>query len=66
METHFFEKLCVTVFGKSHSDRSLNILMPQQKFPQLTPIDSRIRIPQHYQRQPLISRLVSRYGVNHC
>ncbi|MBH8551403.1 NIL domain-containing protein [Nostocaceae cyanobacterium CENA357] len=37
--------------------------MPQQKLPQLTPIDSRIRIPQHYQRQPLISRLVSRYGV---
>ncbi|BAY27581.1 hypothetical protein NIES2100_74060 [Calothrix sp. NIES-2100] len=35
----------------------------QQKFPQITPIDSRIRIPQHYQRQPLISRLVSRYGV---
>ncbi|MBD2360591.1 NIL domain-containing protein [Anabaena minutissima FACHB-250] len=34
--------------------------MPQ---PQLTPIDSRIRIPHHYQRQPLISRLVSRYGV---
>ncbi|WP_242056133.1 NIL domain-containing protein [Nostoc flagelliforme] len=63
METQFFEKLCVTVFGRSHSDRSLNILMPQQNFPQLTPIDSRIRIPQHYQRQPLISRLVSRYGV---
>ena len=37
--------------------------MQQQKFPQITPIDSRIRIPQHYQRQPLISRLVSRYGV---
>ncbi|WP_267145373.1 hypothetical protein [Nostoc commune] len=34
--------------------------MPQ---PEVTPIDSRIRIPQHYQRQPLISRLVSRYGV---
>jgi hypothetical protein len=28
-----------------------------------TPVDSRIRIPSHYQRQPLISRLVSRYGV---
>ncbi|MBD2565179.1 MULTISPECIES: hypothetical protein [Nostoc] len=36
--------------------------MPQQKFLQLTPIDSRIRIPQHYQRQPLISGLVSRYS----
>lgn len=37
--------------------------MSQLKFPQFTPIDSRIRIPQHYQYQPLISRLVSRYGV---
>lgn len=37
--------------------------MPRKKLPQPTPVDSRIRIPQHYQRQPLISRLVSRYGV---
>lgn len=37
--------------------------MPQQKLTPNTPIDSRIRIPQHYQRQPIISRLVSRYGV---
>ncbi|BAY07481.1 NIL domain-containing protein [Calothrix sp. NIES-2098] len=37
--------------------------MPRKKLPQTTPVDSRIRIPQHYQSQPLISRLVSRYGV---
>lgn len=37
--------------------------MPRKKLPQPTPVNSRIRIPQHYQRQPLISRLVSRYGV---
>ncbi|WP_427160077.1 NIL domain-containing protein [Aliinostoc sp. HNIBRCY26] len=28
-----------------------------------TPVDSRIRIPQHYRQQPIISRLISRYGV---
>ncbi|WP_414528832.1 NIL domain-containing protein [Nodularia chucula] len=37
--------------------------MPRKKLHPLTPIDSRIRIPLHYQRQPLISRLVSRFGV---
>jgi hypothetical protein len=37
--------------------------MPRKKIHPLTPIYSRIRIPLHYQRQPLISRLVSRYGV---
>jgi NIL domain len=37
--------------------------MPRKKLSPPTPVDSRIRIPQHYQRQPLISRLVSRYGV---
>ncbi|MBW4616700.1 MAG: NIL domain-containing protein [Desmonostoc vinosum HA7617-LM4] len=34
-----------------------------KKSPEPTPINSRIRIPQHYQRQPVISRLISRYGV---
>ncbi|MBE9201691.1 MULTISPECIES: NIL domain-containing protein [unclassified Nodularia (in: cyanobacteria)] len=37
--------------------------MPHKKLHPLTPIDSRIRIPLHYHRQPLISRLVSRFGV---
>ncbi|MBD2387233.1 NIL domain-containing protein [Cylindrospermum sp. FACHB-282] len=37
--------------------------MPQKKSPSPTPVYSRIRIPQHYQWQPVISRLVSRYGV---
>ncbi|MCG6134684.1 MAG: NIL domain-containing protein [Nostoc sp. LLA-1] len=37
--------------------------MQRQKLHPSTPVDSRIRIPLHYQRQPLISRLVSRYGV---
>ncbi|MBD6619890.1 NIL domain-containing protein [Komarekiella sp. 'clone 1'] len=38
--------------------------MSPKKSPQPTPVDSRIRIPQHYQRQPVISRLVSRYGIS--
>ena len=37
--------------------------MPRKKIHPITAIDTRIRIPLHYQRQPLISRLVSRYGV---
>ncbi len=28
-----------------------------------TPVQSRIRVPRHYHRQPVISRLISRYGL---
>jgi NIL domain len=28
-----------------------------------TPVHSRIRVPRHYHRQPVISRLISRYGL---
>jgi hypothetical protein len=28
-----------------------------------TPVHSRIRVPRHYHRQPMISRLISRYGL---
>ncbi|HIK03897.1 MAG TPA: NIL domain-containing protein [Trichormus sp. M33_DOE_039] len=33
------------------------------KSSQSKPVDSRIRIPQHYRQQPIISRLISRYDV---
>jgi hypothetical protein len=37
--------------------------MVRKKLHQHAAIDTRLRIPLHYQRQPLISRLVSRYGI---
>jgi hypothetical protein len=37
--------------------------MVRKKLHQHAAIDTHLRIPLHYQRQPLISRLVSRYGI---
>ncbi|MBD2384281.1 NIL domain-containing protein [Cylindrospermum sp. FACHB-282] len=37
--------------------------MSTNKFVNFTPVNSRILVPQRYHRQPVISRLVSRYGL---
>ncbi len=37
--------------------------MPRTKSPKITPLKSLIKMPGNYYRQPVISRLVSRYGL---
>ncbi|MFQ4140617.1 NIL domain-containing protein [Chlorogloeopsis sp. ULAP02] len=37
--------------------------MTNFKFTKIAPIHTRIRVPQHYHRQPVISRLISRYNL---
>ncbi|MBW4507692.1 MAG: NIL domain-containing protein [Scytonematopsis contorta HA4267-MV1] len=37
--------------------------MSRTKFPKITPLKSLIKMPGNYHRQPVISRLVSRYGL---
>lgn len=37
--------------------------MSPRKTTKTTPVHSRIRVPQHYHSQPVISRLISRYGL---
>lgn len=37
--------------------------MSPRKTTQPTPVHSQIRVPQHYHTQPVISRLISRYGL---
>ncbi len=35
----------------------------KSKFAKIPPVQIRIRVPQHYHRQPVISRLISRYNL---